>query len=135
MEQKDCLALMDSASFAVLGTVDADRGTHLVPVVFAVHGDELVVPIDTVKPKGDKRLRRVENLLADRRASLLIDHRDDDWSELWWVRVDLEFDGMERPADSWRSRLGIKYSQYRSEGTIDALLMFTIRSILGWTAG
>jgi hypothetical protein len=88
-----------------------------------------------VKPKGDKRLRRVENLLADRRASLLIDHRDDDWSELWWVRVDLEFDGMERPADSWRSRLGIKYSQYRSEGTIDALLMFTIRSILGWTAG
>ena len=43
-----CLNRLNSARFGVLATVDPDRGTHLVPVVFAVAGDELVVPIDSV---------------------------------------------------------------------------------------
>ena len=51
LDSIDCRKRMDSSMFGVLGTVDPDRGTHLVPVVFAVSGDELVVPIDAVKPK------------------------------------------------------------------------------------
>ena len=128
-----CLNRLNSARFGVLASVDPDRGTHLVPVVFAVAGDELVVPIDSVKPKGAKRLRRLDNLRADGRASLLVDHRDDDWTQLWWVRADLEFDGTADVAGQWGARLADKYPQYRPADTIDSILLFGIRSVRGWT--
>ena len=123
-----------SASFGVLGTVDSERGTHLVPVVFATRDDELVIPIDTVKPKGTNRLRRTENLRADSRASLLLDHRDADWRALWWVQIDLEFKGSTKLTTVWRSALAGKYPQYGPANTIDLLLLFTIRSTRGWKA-
>lgn len=74
IDSTDCRKHVASASFGVLGTLDSDRGTHLVPVVFAVRGDELVIPVDGVKPKRTKRLRRIDNLRANARASLLVDH-------------------------------------------------------------
>ena len=130
----DCRKRMDSSMFGVLGTVDPDRGTHLVPVVFAVSGDELVVPIDAVKPKETRQLRRISNLRLDARASLVVDQRSDDWTELWWVRADLGFLGTEDYADGWPSRLANRYPQYRETGTVGSLLLFTIRSLSGWAA-
>ena len=134
MDSTDCLIHLESAAFGVLGTLDPDRGTHLVPVVFAVRGDELVIPIDAVKPKRTKLLRRIDNLRADARASLLVDHRDAEWGRLWWVQVDLEFNGNAEPISRWRSVLAGKYRQYGPAETIDSLLLFTIRSTRGWTA-
>ncbi len=135
MDVTDCLMHLESAPFGVLGTLDSVRGTHLVPVVFAIRSDELVIPIDAVKPKKTKRLRRIDNLRADPRASLLIDHRDRDWGALWWVQVDLEFNaGALESIARWRSALARKYPQYGPANTIDSLLLFTIRSMRGWTA-
>ena len=134
LDSIDCRKRMDSSMFGVLGTVDPDRGTHLVPVVFAVSGDELVVPIDAVKPKATRQLRRIGNLRSDARASLVVDHRSDDWTELWWVRADLGFLGTEDYTDGWRSRLANRYPQYREPGTVRSLLLFTIRSLSGWAA-
>lgn len=134
MDSTDCLLRIASASFGVLGTLDSERGTHLVPVVFAMRNDELVIPIDTVKPKGTKRLRRIDNLHADTRASLLVDHRDADWRALWWVQVDLTFERTVGFPTSWRSALAKKYPQYGRANTIDSLLLFTIRSTRGWRA-
>ncbi|CCI52929.1 MAG: pyridoxamine 5'-phosphate oxidase family protein [Tetrasphaera jenkinsii] len=56
----------------VLGTTHRDRGADLVPVVFAIDGDHVAIPIDTVKPKSAGRLQRERNLAADPRATLLI---------------------------------------------------------------
>lgn len=125
---------MESSLFGVLGTIDPDRGTHLVPVVFAVSGDKLVVPIDAVKPKQTGQLRRISNLHSDARASLIVDYRSDDWAELWWVRADLRFLTTEDYADGWPSRLANRYRQYREVGTVDSLLLFAIRSLSGWAA-
>ncbi|MGI9529383.1 MAG: TIGR03668 family PPOX class F420-dependent oxidoreductase, partial [Acidimicrobiia bacterium] len=88
----------------------------------------------TVKPKKAMRLRRISNLRSDARASLVVDHRSDDWTELWWVRADLGFLGTNEDADGWLSRLANRYPQYREEGTVDSLLVFTIRSLSGWSA-
>ena len=33
-------------------------------------------------------LRRLDNVRAHPAVSLLVDHYDDDWTQLWWVRVD-----------------------------------------------
>jgi PPOX class probable F420-dependent enzyme len=134
MEPVECQKRLDSSRFGVLGTVDPDRGTHLVPVVFAVSGSEIVVPLDSVKPKAAKQLRRVGNLRSDGQASLLVDHRSDDWAELWWVRADLGFVGTRSYAGDWPSLLAGRYEQYRTAGTIESLLLFSIRSLSGWTA-
>ena len=59
-------------------------------MIYAVDGDYLGVPIDSVKPKSSTRLRREDNLAADPRAALLVEHWDPvDWTRLWWVRAHL----------------------------------------------
>lgn len=60
---------------------------HLVPVVFAHCDGALWVPVDG-KPKRHARLKRLENIRRNPRVCLLIDHYDEDWKTLWWVRVD-----------------------------------------------
>lgn len=77
-----------SADRAILGTTDAARGVHLVPVVYTpVDQGRIVIAIDA-KPKRTRQLRRLENIDRDERVSLIADHYADDWSKLWWVRVD-----------------------------------------------
>lgn len=131
---EECRRRAEDASFGVLGTVDPDHGVHLVPVVFVIQGDDVAIPVDTVKPKSSTRLRRVANLRAHPRASLLIDHRDLDWDALWWVRLELDFVGTKAPTARWRSAFSDRYPQYRPKGAIDSLLLLTIGSSHGWAA-
>jgi PPOX class probable F420-dependent enzyme len=58
-----------------------------VPVVFASVAGALWSPLDG-KPKRAGELARVRNLAADPRVAVLLDHYDDDWSRLWWLRVE-----------------------------------------------
>ena len=61
-------------------------------------------------------LRRVQNIRSNAAVSLLVDHYDEDWDKLWWVRVD----GAARTADDAIERgramglLAAKYEQYLS---------------------
>ena len=57
------------------------------PIVFAVDGEVIYTAVDG-KPKSSVRLRRLANIEADPRVSILADHYADDWSQLWWVRAD-----------------------------------------------
>ena len=66
------------------------------------------------KPKRSTALKRLANVAANPRVSLLVDHYDDgEWAALWWVRAD----GMARvlPADSTEGRraLGLLVARYR----------------------
>ena len=77
-----------AARVARLATADAEGVPHLVPVVFAVDGDTIVVAVDR-KPKRTTALKRLANVRANPRVALLADHyADDDWDALWWVRAD-----------------------------------------------
>ncbi len=129
----DCWDRLTNATFGVLGTVDAAIGVHLVPVVFAVRGETLAVPIDRVKPKASPRLRRITNLEQDSRASFLVDHRSSDWAELWWVRADMIFIGSVDP-DEWLPDLAERYPLYTSTSSVATLITFTIDSLSGWQA-
>ena len=74
----------------VLSTLHPERGIDSVPVVYAVEGNLLGIPIDTVKPKASTNLQRETNAAADPRATLLVDQWNrDDWSQLWWVRAQI----------------------------------------------
>jgi PPOX class probable F420-dependent enzyme len=97
-----------------LGTVTGDGRPHLVPCCFALVGDTAYSAVDA-KPKSTLALRRLANVRATGHASLLVDHYSDDWSALWWVRVDgdgrVVESGPER--DAALEALAAKYEQYR----------------------
>ena len=95
-----------------LATVTADGEPHVVPVCFALAGDRIVTAVDA-KPKATRALRRLDNVRASGRASLLVDHYEEDWARLWWVRVDgpaavVDVD------DEALAVLAAKYEQYRA---------------------
>jgi PPOX class probable F420-dependent enzyme len=97
---------------ARLATVDPSGAPHLVPIVFAVAGDTIFSAVDA-KPKRTRALRRLANIAANPRVSVLADHYEDDWSRLWWVRAD----GVARVTDASPAGLAAlvaRYPQYRT---------------------
>lgn len=114
MEKHDARRYVTEARIGRLATVRPDGSPHLVPVCFAVDGDSIVTAVDA-KPKSTRRLARLANVSAEPRVSLLVDHYSDDWSEIWWVRVD----GTGRVVDDGPELaravllLAGKYEQYR----------------------
>ena len=116
-----------------LATVTADLRPHVVPCCFAVDGNVLYSAVDA-KPKSTLALQRLANVAANPAASLLVDHYADDWSQLWWVRVD----GAARVFDTGSDRdaalalLRDKYVQYVDAPPPGPVLAITIDTWRAW---
>ena len=82
-----------------LATATADGCPHVVPCCFVVSEATVYSAVDA-KPKSTHRLQRIRNIEANPSVSLLVDHYEDDWARLWWVRLDgvgrILIDGAER---------------------------------------
>lgn len=121
----------------VLCTLHPDRGPDPQPVVYAVSDDGHVgVPIDRIKPKASSRLQREDNLDADPRASLLVEHWDaEDWSRLWWVRAQLEHVPDPSPSviEDLTARLAGTVPQY-ADRPFHRVLVCRIVGVTGWSA-
>lgn len=121
------------ARVARLATVADDGRPHIVPCCFALVTDTAYSAVDA-KPKSTLALRRVANLRGNPRASLLVDHYDEDWAALWWVRLDgagrLVDDGDER--DRALSALAAKYDQYRRDPPPGPVIALDITSWRAW---
>jgi PPOX class probable F420-dependent enzyme len=87
VERAEALARAASARSAHLATVRPDGRPHVVVVTFALTGGNVVTAVDH-KPKTTNRLQRLVNVESSGWASILVDHYDDDWDRLWWVRMD-----------------------------------------------
>jgi PPOX class probable F420-dependent enzyme len=115
---------------ARLATVGHDGAPHLVPVVFAVLGETIVTAVDH-KPKSTARLRRLDNIVAEPRVSLLADAYDEDWSQLWWARAD----GRARVHASYDvSPLVAKYPQYADRPPDGPVVAVAITRWSAWSA-
>ena len=114
-----------------LATVTADGRPHAVPVCFALAGGRIYTAVDA-KPKGTRALARLENVRATGRASLLVDHYEEDWTRLWWVRVD----GPARVIDSEEAidALAAKYAQYREQRPGGPLIAIAPERWRSWAA-
>jgi PPOX class probable F420-dependent enzyme len=135
LSQDEARARLANHDHGVLCTVHSTRGVDAVPVVFAVDADGYVgVPVDRVKPKASTRLQRERNLAADPRATLLVDRWDPaDWSRLWWVRAELEWQGDPLGRDeALAERLSHRYPQYRDR-PFDRVLVLRIVGLTGWS--
>ena len=137
MDADAARALFATARVARLATVGADGRPHVVPITFALDGDTLYTAVDH-KPKRTTRLRRLENVAANPRVSVLADHYDEqDWSALWWVRAD----GVARilaPNDPQRTEvaalLQARYEQYRRRPPTGPAIAVAISRWSGWRA-
>ncbi len=76
----------ESEPVARLATIRPDGSPRVVPICFALDGDTLYTAVDE-KPKRTRRLARLDDIERDPRVEIVIDHYDDDWSQLWWVRL------------------------------------------------
>ncbi|NLE79826.1 MAG: TIGR03668 family PPOX class F420-dependent oxidoreductase [Rhodococcus sp.] len=106
--------LFSAARIARMATADQSGRPHLVPVVFTLADDTVYTCVDD-KPKRTKALRRLDNIEANSRITILVDHYEEDWENLWWVRVDGTAEILEKGgAESERAldALSEKYPQY-----------------------
>ena len=129
----DLRARLANARVAHLATA-GPGGPHVVPITFALTREGLYSAIDW-KPKSGRHLRRLENIRADPRVAVLVDHYEDDWRRLWWVRVD----GTARILTSGPERslalaaLVEKYEQYRRRPPAGEVVAVTPERWSGWT--
>jgi PPOX class probable F420-dependent enzyme len=120
------------ARVARLATVDPTGAPHLVPIVFAVDGDTIYSAVDA-KPKRHTRLQRLANIAGEPRVSVLVDHYDDDWTLLWWVRAD----GLAAVAGTCAEALAAltaKYPQYQATPPPGPFLTIEVHRWSAWSA-
>ncbi|AKK26025.1 TIGR03668 family PPOX class F420-dependent oxidoreductase [Mycobacterium sp. EPa45] len=122
-----------SAKVASLATTIPDGPPHVVPIVFAVAESILYTAVDG-KPKSGRRLRRLANIEANPRVSILVDHYDDDWSQLWWVRADgiATIHDNDSPAERGYELLRAKYPQYESVSLDGPVIVVDIDQWTAW---
>lgn len=120
-----------------LATTTPGGRPHLVPIVFAAAGDLVWTAVDA-KPKRTRSLRRLANIEADSRVSIMVDHYDDDdWSRLWWVRADGHASIVSVEAAEGQSALAAlacKYAQYVDQPPPGPLISIEIDGWTSWSA-
>ena len=131
LDEGTCRARVAAARVGRLATVGGDLRPHVVPVTYAVHGDEVFIGIDH-KPKTTTALKRLRNIAANERVALLIDEYDEDWTHLWWVRVD----GAARVLSDEPAvveLLTAKYPQYQARPPSGPVIAIHADSWSGWS--
>jgi PPOX class probable F420-dependent enzyme len=133
MEADEMRARVGAARVGRLATVDAEGRPHLVPICFALEGDTLYTAVDE-KPKRSKRLKRLENIRGRPDVAVIVDHYEEDWTRLWWVRMDGKATVLENGAERTNALelLGAKYDQYRAEPPTGAVIAIRIERWRGW---
>ena len=124
---------------ARLATADTDSQPAVVPVCYGFDGESIYSPIDE-KPKSvaANRLKRVRNIEANGRVSLVIDDYSEDWSKLVYVIINgLAY--IIGPDAGEHARAVVllreKYPQYRSMAIENSLIVkITPLRIRRWSA-
>jgi PPOX class probable F420-dependent enzyme len=135
MRSDEARGLFLTARVARLATVSGSGRPHIVPCTFALSGDVIYSAVDA-KPKSTTNLKRLRNIRQNPHVALLVDHYDEDWSTLWWVRADgrasvtEDVDEMTRPI----RLLAERYPQYAASPPAGPVIVIGVERWTGWTA-
>ena len=134
MDQRERRARFAGARVARLATIDRRGRPRIVPCCFVVSDDIVYSAVDA-KPKSTLELARLDAISAHPDVALLVDHYDDDWTQLWWVRADARATIL-RSGDAEREaaldRLADKYDQYRVQRPPGAVIKMQIAALTAW---
>ena len=135
MDEARMQQLVASARVGRLATLAPGGRLHLVPICFALDRDVLYSAVDE-KPKRSRRLQRIENVRAHPDVAVLVDHYEEDWSRLWWVRLRGRGRVVERGREFELALrlLAEKYDQYRRRPPPGPVLAIAIDEWRGWSA-
>ncbi len=120
----------ESEPVARLATIRPDGSPRVAPICFALDGDTLYTAVDE-KPKRTRRLARLTDIERDPRVEVVIDRYDDDWTQLWWVRLR----GRARIVDHDERALELlaaKYPQYRESPPLGPFVVVEIDERSAW---
>lgn len=133
LDRSTALARFARASIASLGTTRESGSPHLVPITFAVDAETVYSMVDR-KPKTTTALRRLANIAANPEVSLLVDNYEDDWTGLWWVRVDGTASVSDDVATvtAARTLLQSKYQQYSDQPPDGPAISIAITGVTWW---
>ncbi len=126
--------LLEDERSGVLGTIARSGLPQLVPVCFALVEGDIAIAIDE-KPKRGGTLARVRNIERDARATLLVDHYEERWERLAWLRLEGDAAVFER-GEEWREALDAlrrRYPRYRAMA-LEGLPLIRLRPtrVVGW---
>ena len=124
-----------SEAVARLATVGEDGRPHIVPICFALDAQTLYFAVDS-KPKQTTNLKRLRNIAAHAAVSILVDHYEDDWNQLWWVRLDGDARVVTNEGEVQKALrlLAARYSQYRATTPAGPVVAVAITGMTGWSA-
>lgn len=112
-----------------------DGRPHVVPITFALLGDDTLVTAVDHKPKRTLALARLANLAAHPAAGVLVDHYSDDWTQLWWARADGQ-GRVHAPGEAPEAieALVARYPQYRDHRPQGPVIVIAVQRWSSWTA-
>ncbi|HXD66500.1 MAG TPA: TIGR03668 family PPOX class F420-dependent oxidoreductase [Solirubrobacteraceae bacterium] len=122
-----------AARVARLATANSGGRPHLVPVVFAVEGDRIYTVVDA-KPKRTTALRRLRNVAENPWVALLVDHYEEDWAALWWVRAEGRGRVVEADAPEAVHAVELLRARYPQQRAVGAVLAVDVERWSGWAA-
>lgn len=132
LEVGEARARFAAARVARLATASRDAQPHVVPIVFAVAEDVIYTAVDG-KPKSTTALRRLANVAVNPQVAVLVDHYDDDWTQLWWVRADGRARLVGEPeAAEAVALLTDRYPAYRTQPPPGPVLAVQVVRWVGW---
>jgi len=135
MDESEALARLDTARVARMATVGSGGVPHVIPCVYAL-GNRTIYWAADRKPKRSNRLKRLQNIAANPNVEVVVDHYEEGWDVLWWVRAR----GTARVVEAGPERqhalelLSGKYDQYVRDPPDGPVLAIDLTHVRGWAA-
>lgn len=134
LPEDECRQRFAQARALRLATADAAGQPHLVTATFATSDDLVVIAVDH-KPKRSTNLKRLRNIRENPSVTVLVDHYDDDWSRLWWVRGDGVASVLPNDRAAPQVHLLVdKYPQYQEVRPSGDVIQIRMTRWSGWSA-
>jgi PPOX class probable F420-dependent enzyme len=134
MEPDEMRRRVDSARVGRFATVTPEGAPHVVPFVFVLDGSTLYTSVDE-KPKSSRDLKRIRNIRSNPRVEVVVDHYEEPWEAIWWVRLsgrgEILTEGAER--DRALTLLAEKYVEYRDAPPQGDVVAVRIGRWRGWS--
>jgi len=133
MDQPTMRNRVGSARVGRLATMRPNGHPHIVVCCFALDGDTVYTAVDD-KPKTTRQLQRLRNLAAHPEAAILVDHYEEDWTALWWIRLDGTGRLVNRGLgyDQAMAKLAEKYEPYRKQTPSGPLIAVDVARWTAW---